>query len=207
MRIIIPAQQENDQKSFNELNSAISKIVHEYQSVSKDFIAITRENLTKIEGTVAFKNLVFPNLTRGAMCTVLMAIDEIFEEEEVLIVGANSLLHNELHLAINYFRTKDADAGVISFNSADPKYSYIRVDKLNRISEIAEKRQISNNATVGIFYFANYKLFQLGALWALKHSVNSNGSYFVSHSLHKLILDGHSVLNYTLKNNSNYYHQ
>ena len=37
------------------------------------------------------------------------------------------------------------DAGVITFESVHPRWSYVRLDSENRVTETAEKRPISNS--------------------------------------------------------------
>ena len=45
---------------------------------------------------------------------------------------------------------QDLDGGILSFSSTHPKWSYAKVDENGHVTEVAEKKPISNNATVGI---------------------------------------------------------
>jgi dTDP-glucose pyrophosphorylase len=141
------------------------------------------------------------------MCTALLTIDDLVKSEPVLIAGSNSLLRNELHKALNFFIEQSADVGVISFEGKGDQWSYVRVNESSRVSEITEKRKISNFATTGIFYFRSPALFLEGSSWALINNLSYKGEYFISHSISGLILKNAKVINYNLQNADNFLYE
>ena len=46
------------------------------------------------------------------------------------------------------------DASILTFNSTHPKWSFAQVNDDGLVTEVAEKKPISNIATVGIYWWA-----------------------------------------------------
>ena len=51
------------------------------------------------------------------------------------------------------------DGALLTFESNDPKYSFLRTDKDNNVIETVEKKAISNHAICGAYYFKNKDVF------------------------------------------------
>ena len=51
------------------------------------------------------------------------------------------------------FQLKGIDGGILTFQSTHPKWSYAKLDNQGFVNEVAEKKPISTNATVGIYYY------------------------------------------------------
>lgn len=91
--------------------------------------------------------------TQGAICSCLMAIDHIDPDEELLIANGDQVLLADLNEVIGDLRQREYDAGVVTFASTHPRFSYVRADDKGRIVETAEKRVISRLAIAGLYYF------------------------------------------------------
>ena len=66
--------------------------------------------------------------TQGAICSCLLAIDHIDPDEELLIANGDQVLLGSIAAALDDFRRRELDAGVITFPSTHPRFSYVRVD-------------------------------------------------------------------------------
>jgi NDP-sugar pyrophosphorylase family protein len=53
-------------------------------------------------------------VTSGAVCSVLMAIDEIDKDEELIVVNSNQIIDCNYNDILNTFRAADSDGGVMS---------------------------------------------------------------------------------------------
>ncbi len=51
------------------------------------------------------------------------------------------------------FDNDKIDAGIITFPNKHPKWSYAKLDDEGYGTEVAEKKPISEHATVGIYYW------------------------------------------------------
>ena len=141
----------------------IEHIIDNFQTIEeeKQFIFIVNsedckkyhlDNVLNILTNNICKIIKLDNNTKGAACSAMMAIDYINNEAPLIISNADQLLDISLQDVIATF--KDNDAGVITFESIHPRWSYVRLNEINQVIETAEKRPISRIAIAGFYYFA-----------------------------------------------------
>ncbi|HEX2654701.1 MAG TPA: glycosyltransferase family 2 protein [Xanthobacteraceae bacterium] len=131
--------------------------------------------------------------TQGAICSCLMAIDHIDPDEELLIANGDQVLLANLNEAINDLRRREYDAGVVTFQSTHPRFSYVRADDEGHIVETAEKRVISRLAIAGLYYFRRGSDFIEGAKRVLLNNNPVHEAFFISQALNEMILSGKTV--------------
>lgn len=129
------------------------------------------------------------NITKGAACTSLFAIDSINNEEQLLIINGDQYIRHGIVEAIEKFRIENFDGGVICFNSVHPRWSYVAIDENGYVCETSEKRPISDMATAGCYYFKQGKIFVEAAFNIIRKDANYNGNYYVCSTYNELILD------------------
>lgn len=139
-----------------------------------------------------------PGETAGAACSALLAIGEIGADEELLILSSNELLDVDFGAVVASFRQRGLDAGVITFPSIHPRYSYVRLGNDGHVAEAAEKKPISRNAVASFFWFARGSDFVNGARNMIRKDAHVEGRFFVCPVLNELILDQRKVGVYPL---------
>lgn len=153
-------------------------------------------------------NLLHPSLhiervkgtTQGSLCSCLLALSHINPEEELLIVNGDQFIEYSLEKIIAYFRQKGADGGVVTFDSIHPKWSYVKLDGNGTVIETSEKRPISRDATVGVYYFRKADDFIEAAKNVIRKDASINGAYYVSSAYNEMILKNKLVLPYKVPN-------
>ena len=128
--------------------------------------------------------------TKGAVCSILFAIDEIDKDQELIIVNSDQVIDVDYNNILE--RLRKYDGGVISFNSVHPRWSYIRTLG-STVVETAEKNPISNKAIAGFYYFKNAQDFINGAFNVIKFDDNYNDNYYTSSVFNQLILKGKNI--------------
>jgi len=131
--------------------------------------------------------------TQGALCTALMAVDEIDLTLPLVIAPGDSYLSNGIGVYVERFIDSGATAGTIVFESDDEIYSYVRVSDHGEIFEVTEKQPLSKWATSGVFLFRSGKDFLDAAEWVLKTNSNHKGQFFVSSALNYFLVQGDKV--------------
>jgi len=126
--------------------------------------------------------------TAGAACTALLAIEQIDTETELLIANGDQVLDFDLGAVIERFRARGLDAGTVVFDSVHPRWSFVKTDAEDMVIEAAEKRPISRNATAGVYYFREGRLFVEAAKTMIRKDASVNGGFFVCPSLNELVL-------------------
>jgi choline kinase len=129
--------------------------------------------------------------TQGSSCSALMAIDHIATDTPLLIANSDQIFEDSVAELIVDFQT--ADAGVVTFNSVHPRWSYVRLDEHGKVVEIAEKRPLSRHAIAGLYYFRRGKDFVDAAMQMIRKNESVNGRYFISPALNQLILANKTI--------------
>jgi NDP-sugar pyrophosphorylase family protein len=126
--------------------------------------------------------------TAGAACTALLAIEHIDNDEELIIANSDQVIDFDLQTKIDSFRRRGLDAGTVVFDSIHPRWSFVKTDEDGFVIEASEKRPISRNATAGIYYFREGRMFVDAAKQMLIKQASVNGGFFVCPSFNELIL-------------------
>lgn len=136
------------------------------------------------------------NPTMGAVCSALMAIDHIDDDEPLIICNGDQIIDADIGGIANGFFHSGADAGVITFPSVHPRWSYVREDEHGRVTEVAEKRVLSRKAIAGYYYFREGRQF---ARWAQDYLLKTDqvgGRYYLSPVLNEVVLNGGRIAQY-----------
>lgn len=186
-------------KPLIEINgkTMIEHILANFESIQKEkqFIFIVNnedckkyhlDNILNLLTDHTCKIIKIDGETKGAACSALMAIKYINNNIPLVIANADQIISEDLQAKIGTLEAYDA--GVITFNSVHPKWSYARVDSDGNITETAEKRPISKNAIAGFYYFKEGKEFVASAMSMIKKDASVNGLYFIAPVLNEMIL-------------------
>lgn len=143
--------------------------------------------------------------TRGAVCSALLTVEMLDLDAPLIISSFEQILDLDLLTYIEQFISMDVDAGVLTFESIHPKWSYVKVDNHKLVTQAAEKRPISKNAIAGIYYFKKASLFIEAAKNMIRNDVTHEGMFYISHTLNEVILNSGRVLALPIKP-SQYFH-
>jgi NDP-sugar pyrophosphorylase family protein len=136
--------------------------------------------------------------TRGGLCSVLMAIDKINENDSLIILNGDQILDIGYDEILKYWKQHNADAGIITFKSVHPRWSYARIEN-NEVVQTAEKNPISSHAIVGYYYFYNAATFYKAAFQVIKNDVQFEGNFYISPVINEYVLLNKKVLNFKIK--------
>ncbi len=137
--------------------------------------------------------------TQGAACTVLTAVDIINNEDELIVANGDQIIDVDINKFINFARKSKADGVILTFSSQHPRWSYARVGKKNVVLEVAEKKVISDKATVGIYYFKKGSYFVQAAFSMIDKNIRLNNDFYVCPVFNELILEGKKVISWEIK--------
>jgi dTDP-glucose pyrophosphorylase len=115
-----------------------------------------------------------------------MAIDDFIEDD-----GRHIL---------QYFRKQKSDAGIVSFTSVHPRYSFARLDDAGNVVEVAEKQPISKNALASFYYFRRGTEFVECAKNVIRKDNPIHNSFYISQTLNEMILNLKKVSMYKIPN-------
>lgn len=136
-------------------------------------------------------------ITEGAACTALLATQYINNDEELLIVNSDQLIDwNAAHF-LKYMRERNADGGILTFIASGKKWSFVRINEEDgQVLEVAEKKEISNIGTIGIYYIKRGRDFVNAANQMISKNIRTNNEFYVAPTFNEMIEEGKKIYHY-----------
>lgn len=139
------------------------------------------------------KVIALENETGGALCSVLLAVDQLRLDEEVLIANGDQFITTGMEPFYNACRQPGTDGCILTFTATHPRWSFARTDETGKVLAVAEKRPISKQATAGLYYFRRGRdLIEASERMILK-GLTTSGQFFVCPVYNELILAGKDI--------------
>jgi dTDP-glucose pyrophosphorylase len=129
-------------------------------------------------------------VTEGAACTVLLGKEFINNDNPLVIANSDQFVEWS---SLDFFykmNEQNLDGGIVSFKSTHPKWSYAKTDNNGFVLEVAEKKTISDIATVGIYYWKKGSDFVKYAEQMIDKNIRVNNEFYVCPVYNEAILDG-----------------
>jgi len=173
------------------------QLVVENLNLKANFIFLVLSEHLKQYNLRQMLNLVTPKckivevneLTEGAACTTLLAKKLINNKNPLLIANSDQIIEwnsNEYFFGLN---SEKIDGSILTFNSTHPKWSFVKKNNKGNVIKVAEKKPISDEATVGIYYWRNGKDYVKYAEQMIKKNIRTNNEFYVCPVFNEAILD------------------
>jgi dTDP-glucose pyrophosphorylase len=154
-------------------------------------------------------NLISPNceiaitkeLTEGAACTTLLAKEFINNDQPLLIANSDQYLDWDSTEFMYSMLADNIDAGILVFESNHPKWSYAKLNENGFVCEVAEKRPISNLATVGVYFWRKGSDYVKYAEQMIQKGIKVNNEFYVCPVFNEAIEDGKKIKIFKIENN------
>lgn len=134
------------------------------------------------------KIIAVPNTSKGAACVALLGIEDIDNEEELLIINGDIIIESPIMSAVESFRERCMDGGAVTFENVHPRWSFVKCSEDGLIVEASEKRPISRNATMGVYYFRHGKDFVSAAENMIRKDAAVDGLFYICPVFNELVL-------------------
>lgn len=152
-------------------------------------------------------NLITPNckvvevdgLTEGAACTTLLAKEYINNDFPLLISNSDQFIEWDSNEFMYKMIEQKVDGGIITFESIHPKWSFVKIDEYGYVLEVAEKNPISNNATVGVYYWSKGSDYVKYANQMIEKNIRTNNEFYVCPVFNEAIVDGKKIKTFNIK--------
>ena len=132
-------------------------------------------------------------LTEGAACTTLLAKELINNNEPLLMANSDQFVEWNSNECLYAFTADSIDGGIVTFKSTHPKWSFAKIGADGFVSEVAEKNPISDNATVGIYYWKRGSDYVKYAEQMIAKNIRTNGEFYVAPTFNEAIADGKKI--------------
>lgn len=125
------------------------------------------------------KIIELDHVTKGAACTTLLAKKYIDNSNPLIIANSDQYIKWNSSKVLYDINTKNLDGAILTFESIHPKWSYAKCDEDGFVTEVAEKKVISRNATVGIYYWKHGSDYVSSAVKMIKKKITVNNEFYV----------------------------
>ena len=174
------------------------QVVVENLNVEAHFIFLVQKDHYEKYNLKQLLNLIAPGcdiiqvdgVTEGAACTTLLAKEIINNDEPLLMANSDQFVEWNSNECLYAFTADSIDGGIVSFKSVHPKWSFAKVGDDGFVSEVAEKNPISDNATVGIYYWKRGSDYVKYAEQMIEKNIRTNGEFYVAPTFNEAIQDG-----------------
>ena len=158
----------------------------------KEHLEQEKELVEQIQSQFNAEFIGIDKLTEGAACTVLYARNLINNNNPLLIANSDQIVDIQIADFIDDCRDRKLDGSILTFidESRDPKWSFAKLDSADLVTEVQEKKPISEYATVGIYLFSKGADFVNGAIDMIIENDRANNEFYTC-----------PVYNYLIKEN------
>ena len=128
-------------------------------------------------------------ITEGAACTTLLAKQFIDNDQPLLMANSDQFIQWNSGETLYAFNNENIDGAIITFEATHPKWSYAKLGSDGFVSEVAEKKPISKNATVGVYYWKKGSDYVKYAEQMIKKNIRVNNEFYVCPVFNEAIQD------------------
>jgi len=132
-------------------------------------------------------------ITEGAACTTLLAKKYINGDDPLVIANSDQFIEWDSNEFMYSMIADDIDGGILSFEATHPKWSFAKLGDDGFVSKVAEKKPISNIATVGVYYWRKGSDYVKYAEQMIDKDIRTNKEFYVCPTYNEAIKDGKKV--------------
>ena len=158
------------------------------------------ELVNEIKANYNAEFIEIDKLTEGTACTVLFARKYIDNDNPLLIANSDQLVDISVQEYIDDCLGKGMDGSILTFKDAElnPKWSFAKTDENGLVTEVQEKKAISEFATVGIYFFSKGKDFVDHAIDMIINNDRVNNEFYTCPVYNYSIKDGRKIIIYNI---------
>ena len=214
MKILIPMAGEGSRfakegytfpKPLIEVNGKpmIQAVVENLDFDAEYVFLVRKKHLEKYDGLEStldritngrYKLVEVDGLTEGAACTALLAKEHINNDEDLLIANSDQIIEYQPE---NFKLLKNltfCDSMVFTFNAVHPKWSFVKTNSRGFVTEVAEKKPISDIATCGIYWYRKGSDFVKCAESMIEKDIRVKNEFYIAPVYNELIGEGKTLI-------------
>jgi len=129
-------------------------------------------------------------VTEGAACTALLAKKFINNNQPLFFANSDQWVDWDPVEFMYKMQETKSDGGIVTFEANHPKWSFAKTNNNGIVTEVAEKKPISTNATVGYYYWKHGSDFVKYAEEMIIKNIRVNNEFYVCPVYNQAIEDG-----------------
>jgi dTDP-glucose pyrophosphorylase len=147
--------------------------------------------VSKIQPQIAF--LEIEGVTEGPAATVSLVLENLPDDEALIVANTDQFVFADLAPFVNLVRSGPSEGLILTMNANSDAWSYVGRNSSGQITDVVEKVQISNEATVGVYGWSRAGLAKMAFAHTFEQNLRTNNEFYVAPTYNFLISEGHSV--------------
>ncbi len=173
-------------------------------AIDANYIFIVQKSHRQEYNLDTLLNMIAPNckiidvdgLTEGSACTTLLAKEFIDNDDPLFFANSDQHVVWDSMNFMYEMQEKNYDGGIVTFKATHPKWSFAKVDENNIVTEVAEKNPISDNATVGFYYWKHGSDYVKYAEQMIDKDIRTNNEFYICPVFNEAVGDGKQIKSY-----------
>ena len=178
-------------------NKPMIQVVVENLNIDANYIYVVQKSHREKYNLDTMLNLITPGckivevdgITEGAACTALLAKEFINNDSPLFFANSDQFVEWDSNEFMYKMQESNCDGGIVTFKATHPKWSFAKIDDNGFVTEVAEKNPISDNATVGFYYWKNGSDFVKYAEQMIERNIRVNNEFYVCPVFNQAIED------------------
>ena len=180
------------------------QVVVENLGLEANYIFVVQKEHREKYNLDTMLNLIAPDcnivevdgITEGAACTALLAKEYINTDNPLFFANSDQFVDWDPVEFMYSMQEKKADGGIVTFKATHPKWSFASVGDDGLVRLVAEKKPISDNATVGYYYWKHGSDFVKYAEQMIEKDIRVNNEFYVCPVFNEAIDDCKHIRTY-----------
>jgi len=173
------------------------QVVVENLNIDANYIYVVQKSHREKYNLDTLLNLITPGckivevdgITKGAACTALLAKEYINNDAPLFFANSDQYAEWDSNEFMYKMQETEADGGIVTFKAIHPKWSFAKINEQGYVTEVAEKNPISDNATVGFYYWKHGFEFVKYAEQMIVNNTRVNNEFYVCPVFNEAIAD------------------
>ncbi len=186
------------------LGKPMIQLVVENLNINANFIYLVQKEHYEKYNLNYLLNLLTPNctivqvdgVTQGAACTTLLAKEFINNDKHLIIANSDQYVDWDSNGFYYSMINDKIDGSMLTFNATHSKWSFAKVNEEGYITEVAEKKPISDIASVGVYGWNKGSDYVKYAEQMIEKDIRVNNEYYVCPVINEAIVDNKKFKTY-----------
>ena len=182
------------------------QVVVENLNIKANYIYVVQKSHREKYNLDALLSLITPGckvvetegMTEGAACTTLLAKEHINTDAPLFFANSDQFVEWDSNEFLYKMNETNADGGIVTFEATHPKWSFAKINKQGLVTEVAEKKPISNIATVGFYYWKQGSDFVKYAEQMINKNIRVNNEFYVCPVFNQAIEDNKEIRTFNI---------
>ena len=183
------------------------QVVVENLNIDANYIYVVQKSHREKYNLDTMLNLITPGckivevgvLTEGAACTALLSKEYIDNDSPLFFANSDQFVEWDSNEFMYKMQESNCDGGIVTFKATHPKWSFAKVDDNGFVTEVAEKNPISDNATVGYYYWKHGSDFIKYAEQMIERNIRVNNEFYVCPVFNEAIGNGKKIKTFNIE--------